>query len=143
MIGINTAIASRNGGYQGIGFAIPSNMARHVLDSIIDNGSVTRGYLGALIQDLSEDLAKSFDYDSTDGVLIGDVVNNGPAAKGGLKAGDIVVEFNGHKAASANQFRNAVAATAPRSSFGLEANVGLGMRDRDGRGSWVVCDARR
>ncbi|MCA9124058.1 MAG: DegQ family serine endoprotease [Planctomycetaceae bacterium] len=119
VIGINTAIASRNGGYQGIGFAIPSNMARHVLDSIIKDGQVTRGYLGALIQDLSTDLAKSFGYNSTEGVLIGDVVDDGPAAKAGMKPGDIVLKFNGAIADNANQFRNAIAATAPKTEMEL------------------------
>ena len=120
VIGINTAIASRNGGYQGIGFAIPSNMARHVMESIIEDGEVTRGYLGALIQDLNDDLAESFGFDSSKGVLIGDVVEDGPAAKAGLKPGDIVVRFNGKKVASANQLRNAVAATDPNSEMEIE-----------------------
>ena len=113
VVGINTAIASRTGGYMGVGFAIPSNMARNVMDSIIENGAVERGFLGAGIQDLNEDLAASFGYDKTEGVLIGDIVPDGPAAKAGLQPGDIVVEFN-HKAThKAHQLRNAVAETSP------------------------------
>jgi serine protease Do len=120
VIGINTAIASRTGGNMGVGFAIPSNMARSVMQSIIEGGRVIRGYLGAMIQDLSEDLASSFGFTGREGVLIGDVVPNGPAAKSGLQAGDIVVRFNGKPATGANQLRNAVAATAPNSEVELE-----------------------
>jgi serine protease Do len=120
VIGINTAIASRSGGYMGVGFAIPSEMAGHVLQSIIAEGHVTRGWLGAAIQDLDEELARSFNYDSTDGVLIGDVVAGAPAEKAGLQAGDIVTQFNGSPVDSANELRNAVAATAPGSEATLE-----------------------
>lgn len=111
VIGINTAIASRSGGNMGVGFAIPSDMASSVMNKLVDNGEVERGYLGALIQDLNEDLAASFGYDGKDGVLIGDVVGDGPADKAGLKAGDIVVELDGKRMSSSNQLRNTVAAT--------------------------------
>lgn len=120
VIGINTAIASRSGGYMGVGFAIPSEMASHVFHSIIDQGHVTRGWLGAVIQDLTEEMAESFSYDSTDGVLIGDVVKGAPADKAGIRAGDIVISLNGAEIASANELRNAVAATAPGSEATLE-----------------------
>ena len=113
VVGINTAIASRTGGYMGVGFAIPSNMASNVMDSIIEKGAVERGFLGAGIQDLSEELAASFNYKSADGVLIGDIVPDGPAAKAGLQPGDIVVKFNGKATHKAHQLRNAVAATRP------------------------------
>lgn len=111
VIGINTAIASRSGGYMGIGFAIPSLMVKSVMNSLIDNGQVERGWLGAVIQDLNEDLASSFGYEGTDGVLIGDVVPDAPADKAGLKAGDILVRFNGKVMKNATQLRNSVAAT--------------------------------
>jgi serine protease Do len=81
---------------------------------------VTRGQLGALIQDLNEELAQSFEYSSTDGVLVGDVLEGGAAAKAGLKPGDIIVQLNGRKMTSANQLRNAIAATAPETDVTLE-----------------------
>jgi len=113
VIGINTAIASRTGGNAGVGFAIPSNMASTIMDAILRDGRVQRGRLGALIQDLTEDLAKSFGFDSTKGVLVGDVVPGSPAEKAGLKSRDIVVEFKGQRMENANQLRMAVAATPP------------------------------
>jgi serine protease Do len=140
VVGINTAIASRSGGYMGVGFAIPSEMAGHVMHSIIDKGFVTRGYLGAMIRDLSEDLAKSFKFESTNGVLINDVMADSPAAKAGLKSGDIVTKFNGQAVETANELRNAVAATAPDDEVSLEIfrdgerktiNVNVGQLDED------------
>ncbi len=119
VIGINTAIASRTGGNNGVGFAIPSNLASSIMDAIVKHGRVQRGRLGALIQDLNEDLAKSFNFDSTKGVLIGDVLDDSPAKKAGLKSGDIVVEFNGKPMENANQLRMAVAATGPGTSSEL------------------------
>jgi serine protease Do len=90
-------------------------MARQIMDSIIATGQVERGWLGAIIQDLTAELARSFGYDSTDGVLIGDVVSGGPADKAGLQAGDIVLEYDGKSVTDAAQLRNAVAATDPNS----------------------------
>jgi len=119
VIGINTAIASRTGGNNGVGFAIPSNLVSSIKDAIVKTGRVQRGRLGALIQDLNEDLARSFNFDSTKGVLIGDVLDNSPAKKAGLKSGDIVVEFNGKPMEGANQLRMSVAATAPGTSSEL------------------------
>ena len=119
VIGINTAIASRTGSNNGVGFAIPSNLASTIMDAIVKHGKVQRGRLGALIQDLNEDLAKSFNYDSTKGVLVGDVLDNSPAKKAGLKSGDIVVEYNGKPMESANQLRMAVASTPPGTSSDL------------------------
>jgi serine protease Do len=120
VIGINTAIASRSGGSMGVGFAIPSNMARQIMDEILQNGKVVRGYLGAMIQDLNADLAQSFGYDSTEGVLIGDVAPGGPGQQAGLKAGDIVASYNGKPLKDANDLRNRVAATDPGSQATLE-----------------------
>jgi len=120
VIGINTAIASRSGGSSGIGFAIPAAMAHNVLDQILKTGKVVRGRIGAAVQDLTEDLAQSFNFKSRNGVLIGDVIPQSPAAKAGLQAGDIVTRFGGKPMSNASQFRNAVAATRPGSKVELE-----------------------
>ncbi len=111
VIGINTAIRSRSGVNAGVGFAIPSNMARRIVHSLITTGRVERGYLGAMIQDLTPQLARSFGYDKTQGVLIGDVIADGPAARAGLRAGDIVVRYNGHVVRDAQHLRRLVADT--------------------------------
>ncbi len=120
VVGINTAIASRTGGFMGVGFAIPSNMARTIMENIIDDGRVERGWLGAMIQDLSQELAESFNFHSTDGVLIGDVVPDGPADNAGLRAGDIVTKFKGKPVRKMSQLRNAVASTAPETEAEVE-----------------------
>ena len=120
VVGINTAIASRSGGYMGIGFAIPSGMAQHVMDGIISDGHVTRGWLGAMIQDLNKDLADSFGFSSTDGVLIGDLVADGPGKKSGLQSGDIITKYNGEPVETANELRNSVARTKPNERAELE-----------------------
>lgn len=119
VIGINTAISSRTGGYMGVGFAIPMNMAKDVMDKIIEDGRVIRGWLGVSIQDLTPDLAASFNFDGTDGVLISDVMEDGPAADGGIRSGDIVLEYRGQALSTANDLRHAVAKTRP----GTKADV--------------------
>ena len=120
VIGINTAIASRTGGNMGIGFAVPANMVRMVTDQILNGGKVVRGRIGAAIQDLTEDLAQSFQFSSRDGALVGDVVPGSPAAKAGLKSGDIVTSYQGKPVKSSAQFRNAVAATLPGTKAEIE-----------------------
>ena len=113
VIGINTAIFSRSGGYMGIGFAIPSDMARHVMDSLIKDGQVTRGWLGVGIQNLTEDLSDSFNYEGTEGALVGHVDPSGPAKKAGIVQGDIITKIDSKKIADINQLRNSVAAFKP------------------------------
>jgi len=120
VVGINTAIFSRSGGYMGIGFAIPSNMARLVVKSLIDNGRVVRGWLGVSIQDLTEDLARSFKYQGTEGALVGQVQKGGPAEAYGIKSGDIILSVNGRAVANINQLKNIVATIAPKSSVPVE-----------------------
>jgi len=116
LIGINTAILSRSGGNQGIGFAIPSNLARSVMDGLISEGRVARGYLGVAPQDVTPALAKEFQLPEAGGVLLGDVVPDGPAEKAGLKNGDVILEFGGKKVKDARHFRLEVAQTPPGES---------------------------
>ncbi len=111
IIGINTAIFTRTGGYQGIGFAIPVNMAKSVLRDLIEKGKVTRGWLGVVIQNLDPSLAKQFDVDVIEGVLISDVQDDSPAKEAGFERGDIVIEYNDRKVADINELRNKVAQT--------------------------------
>jgi serine protease Do len=113
LIGINTAILSRSGGNQGIGFAIPANLARDVMQSLIKDGHVTRGYLGVMIQDLTPALAKEFKLKDTTGALIGDVTPKSPADKAGLKSGDLLIEFNGKKVTDSRHLKLEVARTQP------------------------------
>jgi serine protease Do len=120
VIGINTAIATQSGSNAGIGFAIPSNMARSIMEALIKTGRVERGYLGALIQNLTPELAQSFGFAGKGGVLIGDVSQDGPADKAGLKAGDIITKLDGVPAENSSQLRNTIAITAPNSTVELD-----------------------
>jgi serine protease Do len=109
LIGINTAIFSRSGGYQGIGFAVPSNMARLVMDQLIQKGKVTRGWLGVTIQEITPELSQKFGLKTAKGALIGDVAKGSPAEKSGLRRGDVILEFNGKKVGDVGNLRNMVA----------------------------------
>lgn len=120
VIGVNTAIATHTGGSNGVGFAIPINMARDIMDRLIKDGHVVRGWLGVAVQPLDEGLAKSFKYEGTEGVLIGDVLADGPARDAGLKPGDIVTRIDGTQVTSVQQFRNLIAANEPDTKVKLE-----------------------
>ncbi len=113
LVGINSAIFSTSGGYQGIGFAIPSNMARPVMNSLIQKGKVVRGWLGVTVQGLTPDLARQFGMKEERGVLVGDVIEGSPAEKAGIQRGDVILEFGGKKIEDPNQFRNSVSVTEP------------------------------
>ena len=113
LVGINTAIFSTSGGYMGIGFAIPSDMAKTVMDSIIKTGKVVRGWLGVGIQDLTPDLAKSLGIKETTGALVSGVMKNSPAEKAGIKRGDIITELDGKAVGDSRLLRNMVADHAP------------------------------
>jgi serine protease Do len=115
LIGINTAIFSQSGGNMGIGFAIPSNMARSVMNSLLKHGKVIRGWLGVSIQEVTADLAKEFGADDTSGALVGDVLDDSPAAKAKLERGDIITSFNGTVIRDPVQLRSLVADAAPGS----------------------------
>lgn len=119
LVGINTAIASRTGGFQGIGFTVPINMARRVMDSLIKEGKVVRGWLGVVIQDVDENLAKAMNLPAAEGVLVADVVENGPAGNAGIKAGDVILELDGERIKNVVELRNKVASTAPRTEVQL------------------------
>jgi serine protease Do len=119
-IGVNTAIASRSGGYMGIGFAIPSNMVKAVKDQLITQGKVVRGYLGIRIQELTRALAQSMHLDTAEGVLVADVSKGSPAAKAGLKRGDVILALNGRPMTDPGQLRNTVAMSAPGTKVPVE-----------------------
>ncbi len=120
LIGINTAIASRNGQYNGIGFAIPGSMASQIADSIMDSGQVQRGFLGVSIQDLDNGLAASFQYDDDHGVLVADVVPQGPADQAGIQTGDIVRAIDGHTMSSGMQLKRYAATLQPGQSATMD-----------------------
>jgi len=116
LIGINTAILSRSGGNQGIGFAIPVNLARSVMDSLVSDGHVTRGYLGVTIKDMTPALAKGFKVKEATGALVEDVTADSPAEKAGLKSGDVVLEFDGKPVKDARHLKLEVAQARPGES---------------------------
>jgi serine protease Do len=120
LVGINTAILSRSGGYQGIGFAIPTNMARPIMDGILADGKVKRGWLGVAIQDVTPQLKDALGLTESSGVLISDVTADGPAAKAGLKRGDVILSLDGQKMDSSARFRNAIALAGPDKEVTVE-----------------------
>ncbi|HVN23963.1 MAG TPA: trypsin-like peptidase domain-containing protein [Syntrophorhabdales bacterium] len=111
VIGVNAAIASESGGSEGIGFAIPSNIAQHISKLLIAHGKVERGWLGVGVQDLTQELAKSAGVDTLKGAYVSEVVKGGPAERAGLKKGDIVVAYQGKEIADASSLRNEAANT--------------------------------
>jgi serine protease Do len=113
VIGINTAIVSRTGVNEGIGLTIPSNLARQIMEQLVDKGKVIRGYLGVLIQDVDEKLARSFQLPDTKGALVSKVLEASPADQAGLKVGDFIVAVDGEPTKSMNELRHKVAALEP------------------------------
>ena len=139
LLGINTAIYSRSGGSMGIGFAIPVSTGRQVLDSIVKDGKVTRGWIGVEPNDLSPELAETFGIKATQGVVITGILQNGPAAKAGIQPGDVIVKIGDKPVANVTQLLAQVAALKPgsatnfsieRKSKGLEVSVVPGMRPK-------------
>jgi serine protease Do len=111
LIGINTAILSRTGGYQGIGFAVPSSMARQVIDSLVKYKKVVRGWLGVSIQEVTSDLAEEFSVKDLKGALVSGVMKGSPAEKAGIKQGDVILQFNGKTIEDTGHLRNMVSQT--------------------------------
>ena len=120
LIGINTAILSRSGGNQGIGFAIPVDLARTVMTSLVKYGHVVRGYLGVTIQDVTPALAKEFKLGEAHGALVADVSLNSPASKAGLAEGDVILDFNGKPVTDSRYLKLQVAETKPGDSVPLK-----------------------
>ncbi|MFW6139668.1 MAG: DegQ family serine endoprotease, partial [Spirochaetota bacterium] len=120
VIGINSLIVSSSRGFEGMGFAIPSNMAKAVSEKLIKHGEVTRGYLGVQIQDVTKEMAQSMGLDKDfEGVIIADVMPDTPAAQAGVKQGDIVLRYNGKKVSNVTGLRNMVAETSPGEEVGI------------------------
>jgi Do/DeqQ family serine protease len=113
LIGINSQILSPSDGNIGLGFAIPSNMAKHVMDELVTNGTVRRAKLGVTIQPISPDMAQAMNLPNTNGALVSGVDANSPAARAGLKQGDVIVKYNGKAVSDDNQLRNSVGNTLP------------------------------
>jgi serine protease DegQ len=124
LVGINSAIYSRSGGNMGIGFAIPVSTARQVMESLIREGQVTRGWIGVEPRDLTPEIAQTFNLPVKDGVLITGVLHNGPAAQGGVKPGDVVVQVASSKVANTAQLLGAVAALKPGQTAQLRLQRG-------------------
>ncbi len=125
LVGINTAIFTRSGGYMGVGFAVPSNMVRSIMDALVKTGKVTRGWLGVSIQDITPALAKEFGLKDVKGALVTDIMPDSPAAKSDLKRGDVIVSFAGHAIDNSSHLRNMVA----RTNVGTKASVKV-IRDK-------------
>lgn len=124
LIGINSQILSTSGGNIGIGFSIPSNMAKSVMEQLLKDGTVHRGQLGVTIQNLTDDMSKALGLSTTEGVLISGVRDGSAAAKAGLKRGDVIIALNGEKVEDTNVLRNKVAGTQP----GVEVTIKV-LRD--------------
>ncbi|MCB1126087.1 MAG: PDZ domain-containing protein, partial [Verrucomicrobiae bacterium] len=120
LIGINTAILSRTGGNQGIGFAVPTNLARWVMQQLVDDGQVERGFLGVNIQDLTPELAKQFGIQEAQGALVAEVTPDSPASKAGLKSGDVIRKFNEKDVKDSRHLKLAVGSTPPGSKVPVD-----------------------
>jgi serine protease DegQ len=113
LVGINTAIFSRSGGSMGIGFAIPVSIIKEVMEQIIANGSVTRGWVGIEVQDISPDVAESFNLKGNDGALIAGVLRGGPADRGGIRPGDVLIGVDGKRVTDSASLLKLIAALPP------------------------------
>ncbi len=137
LIGINTAILSRSGGNQGIGFAVPINLARNVMENLIEHGRVIRGFIGVGLQDVDSSLVEQFKLSNNQGALVAEVVPHGPAENAGIKSGDVIVEFNGKAVPDYRHLKLQVAQVAP----GSKVSVKL-IRDGQPKTLWVTVKER-
>lgn len=113
LIGINTAIFTKSGGYQGVGFAVPSNMTRLLMEQLLKEGKIIRGWLGVTIQELTPELSQKFGYEAGEGALVGEAMANSPAEKAGIRRGDIIVQYDGKDVGSPSVLKNLVAKNKP------------------------------
>ena len=120
LLGINTAILSRSGGFQGVGLAVPSNLVSQVADSLVKTGKVTRGYLGVNLNTLTPALAEAFNLKDNKGALVAATIPDGPAAKAGLKDGDVITALNGQPVTDPNNLKNQVSSFAPGTTLTLD-----------------------
>jgi serine protease Do len=127
LIGINTAIFTQSGGYMGIGFAVPVNMARQVMDQLVTRGRLSRGYLGVTVQELTPAVARGLGLTATKGILVADVASDGPAAKAGVQRGDVIRAIDGKPVEDVGHFRNHVASAEP----GTRARLALLREGRE------------
>ncbi len=140
VVGINTAIYTRSGGSMGVGFAIPINMARAIKEQLMESGTVTRGYLGVYLQEITQLLAESLELSDAKGILISDVIADSPAEKAGLQQGDVIRKIDGHLIEDTGAFRNEISNRRPGSEIELlihrdkeeyHINVTIGQLDDD------------
>jgi serine protease DegQ len=149
-MGINTAIYSRSGGSMGIGFAVPVSTAKMVLDSIVRDGQVSRGWIGVEPNDLSPELAETFGVKAASGVIITGVLQNGPAAQAGIRPGDVITAVAGKTVASVSELLSHVAALKPgvparfsllrrEEKVAIDVTPGLRPRPRQAAGNQLLC----
>jgi len=120
LVGINTAIFTKSGGYQGIGFAVPGNMARTIMDKLIVKGRVVRGWLGVMLQELTPELARKFGREASGGALVSDTLRDSPARKAGIKSGDIIFIYDGRPVANHSDLMRMVAMSSPQKMVTLK-----------------------
>ncbi len=149
LIGINSMIYTRSGGYMGIGFAIPINMAKNIAEQLIYSGKVSRGWIGVTISDMDNTMRDAMGMKSRRGVLVSDVLSGQPAANAGIKSGDVILSINGQATGNANDLRNTVAAIPAGMKIpvvilrdGKEQTLSLTVADRDGKNAVASLDEK-